>query len=98
MERSERSRLRLPDGKGMGPGLHLLTRMAPLLPGMGSSQKAAIGRFAGDELGVGRIGDVDRQPQFGSAGQILVEAREGGDAAVEDLGALVSAIVVSRQP
>jgi hypothetical protein len=48
-----------------------------------------IGRLASDELGVGGIRDVDRQPEFGGgARQVLVEARERGDAAVEGLGGL----------
>jgi hypothetical protein len=40
-------------------------------------------------MGVGRIRDVDGQTQFGrGAGQVLVEARERGDAAVESFGGL----------
>jgi hypothetical protein len=55
------------------------------LAGAGGGQRPRalqrIGRFPGDELGVGRIRDVDGQPEFGgSAGQVLVEAGERGDA------------------
>jgi len=45
-------------------------------------------RGASDELGMDRLRDVDGQPQLGGAGQVLVEARERGDAAVEGLGSL----------
>ena len=63
------------------------------LTGAGGGQRPRafqrIGRLAGDELGVGGIRDVDGQPEFGgSAGQVLVEAGERGDAAVEGLGGL----------
>jgi hypothetical protein len=69
------------------------SRKAHQLAGAGRSQRSrafeGVGRFAGDELGVGRIGDVDGQAQFGGgAGQVFVEARERGDAAVEGLGGL----------
>ena len=68
---------------------HLVTGgQAHQLAGAGGGEGAGafegIGGFAGDELGVGRVGDIDGQAQFGGgAGQILVEARERGDAAVE---------------
>ncbi len=64
------------------------------LTGAGGGQRPRalqrIGRLAGDELGVDGIRDVDGgPPELGSsAGQVLVETGERGDAVVEGLGGL----------
>ena len=48
---------------------------------------AGVGGVAAEELGVGRIGHRDRQPQLGGGGlEVLEEAGQRGDAAVERLG------------
>ena len=52
---------------------------------------ARVGRPARDELGVGRVGDRDREPELGGDPlEVLVEARERGDPPVDGLGGLDS--------